>query len=443
MLGPIKIKGKVTGFRRSEKLEIGAENYFEAFYELGKKVAALVQEQYKNFIADFDEKKLAQEIARGHERLDYMEKLSNAGAFKIDGVNYLQRYLSAFYGTAQGVGLTYPESMMMQMETIGCQTIMVQDKKTGVVRMVHAEEDSSFSRFGKEKYRYRVVDIKTGTTKVKFYYYPELFGWGPAIGINETTGMVLCIDDLIPTKKYSTGNFTSMAVAFMMLDCGDLKIVDQIMDRLRSVDGLKLEGGYAIHMAQADEEKPVMRSAECIYDRFEYIEPVVSAGRNIIAQSNCPINEDLKFMASAAVPEKGKWNFNDVRLYVEMRERRIRMLRQAKETKWLKKSAQNSVEAGLKLLALPEGDVNEYIDAKGKIHKYFTGLPSRWVLAHFSCFVGKKKLYYQIGKFLPKPIKGKEYSIKYRGDYAFKGKNVNAVAIEELMAYKKRTSEKA
>lgn len=437
MYGHKEITRKIIGFHRNEKIEVKADNYFEAFYELGKKVAIEVRNGYRELTAGMEAERLAEEIREGREKLHYMERLSDEGIFKVDGVNYMQRYLSSFYGTSQGVGLTYPEAMMLQMEEIGCQTVMVQDKKTGVVRMIHAEEDSTYNRFEKQEYTYKVVSIQAGSTDIKFYYYPQLFGWGPAIGINETTGLVLCVDDLNPWEECSKGNFTVMAVAFMMLDAGRIEIAEQLVDKLRAITGLKLAGGYAIHMAQTDQDKPMMRSVECIYDRFEYIEPEVTGDRRVIAQSNCPINEDLRPMSRAWIPNMGEWKFDDTRLYIEMRERRSRLLRQAKEIKWLKKSAQQSVNEGLKLLASPEADVNEYADGKGEVYRYFTGLASEWVVAHFSCYIGKEKLAYQLGKFLPKPIKSREYSIRYKDNYAFKEKDLIPLVREAVEEYQK------
>lgn len=437
----VKIKRTIAGFKRSEKISVSAETYFEAFYELGKKVSGHINKQYNELVKGVDEVKVKEYIAKAQERLNFMEHLSNTGAVKVEGINYLQRYLHAFYGTSQGAGLSYGQGMMMQMEgELGCQTMMVQDRRNGVVRMVHAEEDASFSR-NKDMYRYKWVKMTVGSNMVRFFYYPELFGWGPAIGVNETTGMVVTIDDLIPRKKYENGNFCIMAVAFMILDCGESKLVDQLVGRLRQVDGLLLDGGYAIHIAQATDEGGEMRSVEAMYDKIEFVEHDIVDNRRILAQSNCPIMPELKPMAQAIPPESGRWRFSNARLYVEMKERRERLLKQAEAVPWLNKGPKETLQEGERMLANPEGDTMEFIDKEGKLNKYYTGLASRWVLAHLAVYAGKGKLYYHIGKFLPKPIKGQEYSIRVVKNYPYSGQNLSDMAREEITKYYARRKE--
>lgn len=436
MMGNLKITKKIKGFRREEKLKIEAEDYFDAFYELGKATKESIQEHFHKATDKMDVVLLAQEMNKGQERLEFMQMVSEKGWLKVDGVNYLQRYLNAFYGTAQGAGLGYTESMMMQSENVGCQTIMVQEKRTGEIRMIHAEEDSGFDK-KKDKYRYRWVDITIGNNEVEFFYYPELYGFGPAVGVNKTTGMVVAIDDLIAKNEFASGNFTVMSVAFMALDCGDIKVAEQIIERLRKIDKLSFEGGYAIHMAQGGDE-PSMKSYECIHKTIIEEMGIETADRKIVAQSNFAVNGEIEYMVRASIPTDGEWHEWESRLYEEMKERKARLGRQAKEVGWLGKSPEDSVKAGLELLADPEGDTNEYTDDDGTLVKCYTGLPSPWVVTHFTAYIGVDHLIYEAGKFLPQPVEGKEYSVRYREDYKFGGKNLTELAAIDRERYKEK-----
>lgn len=434
-----KIIREIEGFRDSEKLSFSSDSYFDAFFQYGKRVSRWVRGSLLEMKSGVgDKEKIQRHLDESQDKLNQIEKLANKEALTIKGINYLQRYLDAFYGYCQGVGITYAEGAWLQREVeLGCQTIMVQDKKTGSINLVHAEEDSEFSRFGWEPYSYKMVRMKIGDKKMRFFSYPVLVGWGPAIGINESTGFIQVVDDLIPRTRYNQGYFWAMIVAFISLDMGDSSLVEEMVQALRQVSGLKFNSAYAIHMAQARKGRPEMRSIEIIHDQIEYLGYSLTDDKRILAQSNCPLGDGLKRYSLSYYPEDGRrWGLYSAKLYVEMKERRLRLLSQAKETVWPISDAEMAIKEGMNLLARPEGDIADYTDNQGRLKQYISCLPSRWTVAHVCAFISGDTLVYHIGKLLPKPIKGREYSLKFKSNYPYFCKNISEEAIKELNEYK-------
>ena len=423
----MNVSGKFSGFMSSEIIDIQGDSVDVAFKNLAAKNRKYIQTTLKENLPSRGKTKVLRLAA---DQLRKTEALAKQRIFEIDGVNWLERYLLAFYGSCEGAGINRAEGAFLQSEgVVGCQSLLVQDKETGEVRVVHTEEDSDMDSKTKFKYPFRVVKMNLDGKKISFFYYPDIFGWGYSVGVNESTGFVQVVDDLSPRAKYNKGYFWAMAVSFMTLDSGSIKIAKKIMKSLASINGVAFNGGYAIHMAQLD-GKPDLVSYEFIHKEVKRLIPKTIGRKLVIGQSNMALNPDLQKFCSAGWPKKGdSWSLTAANLYAEMLGRTNRLLKLGKEAKWLGKGAKDSIKYGLRLLADPRGDVGFYKDGY-----LITGFPSFWTYAHFTAYLGKDSVEYYLGKNLPMPIKGSEYSVKYRKGYKFVGKKI---WVEGKKAYNK------
>jgi hypothetical protein len=412
----MSVYGTISGFNSSEIIEIQGDTVRDAFRKLGAKNKQYIQYRLEDYLP---EKGKAKYLKSALAQLRNIEGLAKKGVFMIDGVNWLTRYLQAFYGSCEGAGISRAEGAVLQSEgAVGCQSLLVQDKKTGEIRLIHTEEDSEIDTGGKFKYPFKVVKIRLEDKEVSFFSYPDIFGWGYSVGINESAGFVQVVDDLSPRTKYNRGYFWTMAVTFMTMDSGSVKTAGKIMKKL-AASGIVFNGGYSVHMAQLD-GKPTLNSFECIHREVKHLSPKVTRDRVVIGQSNVALNPTLQKYCMAGWPKKGdSWSLTAANLYTEMLGRTERLLKFGKEAKWLGLSAKNSIKYGLKLLADPRGDVGLYKDGY-----LMTGLPSFWTYAHFAAYLGGDKIEFYLGKNLPKPIRGSEYSVKYFKGYKFVGKKI-------------------
>lgn len=418
----MRIYGKISGFRPSERIAIKAPNLRLAFRKLASKNKTYISFVLKRTLPKAGRKLVLKTSLR---ELKKLESLAKKGVLSVNGINWLDRYLQAFYGSCEGAGISRAEGAFLQSEaSVGCQSLLVQDKKTGVVRLIHTEEDSDPIGGAKFQYPYKVVSVGLTDKDITFFCYPDIFGWGYSIGVNEGMGFVQVVDDLMPKEEYNKGYFWSTAVSFMTLDSGSLLVAKEIIRKIGQIRGLAFNGGYALHMAQLN-GKPKLASFEFIHKEVKSVQPLYTRDRSIIGQGNCAVTKGFAKYCQAGYPKRSdKWSVSVANLFVEMENRAKRLQRLGKEAKWLEKDAKNSITYGLKLLADPRGDVGFYKITRKKEGYFMTGLPSVWTYAHFVAYLGVDKAEYFLGKGLPKPVKGREYSLKYFKDYKFAEKKI-------------------
>lgn len=444
MLIPFKskliVQKTTTGFKRSEVINIRSDTLKSAFLTLGKKIAPEIKKSLRKALKPLGSRR-KKAVFRDLKRvLSRLEKLSQNPVLNIDGANRLSRYMEAFYATCDGAGISYLEGALLQSESeSGCQTVIVQSKKDRTVRLIHTEEDSDFSRLKSKTYRYRLVNMEISGQKITYFLYPDIFGWGYAIGINETAGLVQAVDDLISLPEYNDGLIWSSAITFMTLDLGDKKKVVVLMEAISKLAGkLKFNGSYALHLCWSG-RKPEFKSFEFAYNKVCPSTPLETADRIFLGQTNASLIDDIRPFTYSSIPEKDKkWNLTAAQFYVEMKERSKRLYRLAADSDWLDKKTHETIKKGLEILATPNVDVGRYRVKNKKYKYYITGLPSPWTLAHLVVYLSKNHLDYYLGKFTPKSLNGQKYSIKYREDYPFLGKKLWEEATKEYQAFSAR-----
>lgn len=409
-----------SGFSGDEIIEISALGVRQAFADLGVNMSRNVKQMLRGYRWDYGENGWSKILDLSYQRLEQLEELAESGLLVVNGINFLARYLEAFEGYCAGAGISRQEGAYLQIELeAGCQTLMVQDALTKEIRMIHTEEDMDHLESSHGLYRYRVVLMEVEGRKLDFFAYPGLCGWGPAFGINETTGLVMSVDDLYIKPKFNHGTIWANVLAFMVFDAGNLNLISELLKMVGQLEGDKFNGGYSIHLAQILDE-PQTRSFEFAGDKLRVISPVIYNNRIIVGQSNCPLNQDLQIYSEAAIPTLGEtWTKEAAELYVEMNERKERLVDMGMSSDWLGKTASESVKLGLKMLAEPYGDLGRYIDNYGHVKYFISSLPSRVTVAHMTCYLGKGDLSFYAGKLRPQPILGEEYSTKVNLNYRF------------------------
>src|SRR3989337_3417080 len=105
------IYGKFHGFKSSEKIEVGASDLREAFRKLASKNRA-----YINFVLrrDLPKRKRNAALKVPLMELKRIELLAKEGSLIVAGINWLDRYLQAFYGSCEGAGISRAEGAFLQ-----------------------------------------------------------------------------------------------------------------------------------------------------------------------------------------------------------------------------------------------------------------------------------------------------------------------------------------
>lgn len=436
----LNVEKTVIGFKRSELINIEAATLKDAFFILGKKNSLEIKKSLRKELKNLNPRRKKQVFGELKKNLVKLNKLAKGKELKVKGVNRLSRFLEAFYATCEGAGISYLEGALLQSESeYGCQTVIVQNKKDRTIRLIHTEEDSDFSRSKSKFYHYRFVNMNISGQKISYFLYPDIFGWGYAIGINETAGLVQVVDDLIPLPEYNLGPLWSSAITFMTLDLGGKKEVVELLHKIQKIAArVKFNGGYALHLCWSG-KRPEFKSYEFAYNKVRSSTPFETADRLFLGQTNASLIDDIRPFTYSSIPPKGKkWNLTAAQFYVEMKERGKRLIHLAAGSDWLNKKPHEAINKGLEILATPNVDVGRYRGKNKKFKYYITGLPSPWTLAHLAVHLGKNHLVYYLGKFTPKPLPGKKYSIRYREDYPFLGKKLWEEARKEYQAFHAR-----
>lgn len=428
------IQNMIKGFNPSEVLKIKGIDLRDASRQLGE--AMKKENQWlleKGFMGvEEEEKKRILSIAK--IKIEQIRECSKDEIYVIDGENRLQNYLEAFEGYCQGSEITFEEGAFLQIETLPeCQTIVVKDgNKIGIV---HSEEEGG-GMFDENHYGYKWVEMDLPNKKVSFFAYHGLCSWGPAYGVNESTKMVQMVDDLYILDVFEAGVLWAPAVSFMTLDLGKIELVKELIARLDKKEGKKFIGGYALHMAEAG-ESPQILSVEFGQDKIKIVEPMNESGKWVVAQANCPLDgEVLKYSQTGYPDENRTWTEDDAELYVEMRNRRLRLLEIAKSGMIPGDNPKMTIENGLQVLANPWGDVGRVMDKGAVEYRYYpSGLPSNVMNSHFVCHIEGTEMIYYVGKLTPEPIKDEEYETKITPEYKYGLKKIWEEGEKELSNY--------
>lgn len=433
----VEIEKKIVGFKRHEAISIEEDSLREAFLTLGKRYSGKIKRSLKTELKALGSYKKVHVFGNAKRSLAKLEKLSRSGELEVGGINYMARFLEALYGICDGAGISHIEGAYLQSESeAGCQTLIVQNKKDKTIRVIHTEEDSDYSRLKGATYPYKVVQFNIKGKKITSFLYPDIFGWGYAIGINENEGLFQVVDDLIPLPEYNMGALWSSAISFMTLDCGNKKLIKEFLKKVELIiPKIKFNGGYAIHFCW-DGKTPEFKSYEFLYDRIVVSKAHEESDRSVMGQANLSLRDEIKPFTYSSIPPKGKkWSLAAAEFYVEMKERTKRLLDIGKKTNWINKDAEQSISQGLEILATPYVDITRSLNKKRQYVYNVTGLPSPWTVAHMVAYIGKGHLRYYLGKFTPKPLKGKKYSIKYKKDSPFVGKKLWEEARKEYKEF--------
>lgn len=433
------ITNTVKGFKPEECVVFKGKSLRSVSRAFGKSMSEVTKAYLKWALGGNNLRARKLILNDAQDRLHHLEELAASGALVVDRANWLRRYLEAFYGYCEGAGLTLAEGAFLQVYIDGgCQTLWVQDIKTGEIRLVHTEEDEDSLSLKDGKYRYKLVEMSERGKTIRFFAYPGFCGWGATFGFNQTTGLIQTADDLVVKEGFNKGVLWASAVAFMVLDCGDIKIVEKLFRKIESLPGVKFTGGYSIHFAQAG-DPPLMRSFEFAGDKIKWLEPDKVRGRLIIAQTNCALDPEMQPLSSAYPPPKGEfWGRAGAQLFVEMRERQLRLTTIGATVDWLKKNMDDTIKKGLEILADPYMDVGKSVGGQGRDSFYYTGLPSSWTVAHLVAYIGREEIGFYVGKLTPKPIKGREYALKFKKNYKFAGKELWKLAERERRIFFKQ-----
>lgn len=389
------------GFVNEDKLRIKAPSLDRAFEELGRGMREVSQKILEQRMKMARDRGMVLESAQAD--LMVIEEIARDRWLEIEGVNYAARYLEALNGYGRGVGMAVDEVAFLQKEIeAGCMT-MVARSPAGAIAFLHAEENGDDAGLPKGIYDYRLVELKLPDRELVFFAYPGLCSWGSAFGIDKTTNYAQFTDDLY-IKEEEMGRVWVNLAAFALFDAANMDKGKLIIEKLVGIARRwGWHNGYAIHMVKGGKQSQAVSyelAANLVMRQPELAGHVV--------QVNRPITDEIKVFDEL---EKGI-------LYWEMVGREKRLERIWRLGWWKLSSAKEAIKTGLKAMAYPHGDLRYYKNSDGRKTYYHTGLPGPWIAAHFLGWVGEKSEFY-IGKRIPPPVKGMEYSNDIDENYRY------------------------
>jgi hypothetical protein len=401
---------ELVGFQPEEIISIRSPSLFEAGRELGQSTADLAHRQLDFFLRPAPD---PQAVLESCERsLSTMERLAATETFRVDGINYLGRFLERFEGYRSGAALTRGQAAVLHQEPeTGCQTVYIQDRIGGTIRFVHMEENGSDSSLqalnrrdppGVHPYAYRMVETDNG--RLTFFSYPGMCTGGPSMGINRSTGAFVSVDALYTQASFRRGTVWVNAVAAMMLDAGDIGTATRLVHQMQKAR-IRFVNGYAVHMAQLG-NPPDMVSFEFAGNNAEIIQPTELPDRRVIAQSNFPRGKNGLQWDSLKVPARKKpWTDEQTALRSLMMRRRKRRLEYMGALVSL-----SPVEPADEMHRLRNFAANPYGDIRSGES---TGMANSIVAAHAIGMLGKHHSRVEFHKLNPVPMPGKPYTILF------------------------------
>lgn len=422
-------------FDEGDCLYLAANSLESASRELGCQTKTLIDKRIATLFSGLNPAERQRRMSWAMICVKNMTELAESGLTTIDGVNWLARYMSAFHHYCLGAQINAAIGAFLQMEVMkGCQTLVVQDKETGIIRFIHSEEDGQYySSVDGDAYDYRLVKMTLPDKTIQFLAYPGLCGWGSAFGINQDTGFTVLVDDLWIKDEFYSGLVWMNAVAFMALDCGSIDRFIAIMNTLKQYPGISFTGGYALQLIESGPQ-PEIAQVECAARHIRWLVPVDGGDRFYYAHTNFVIHPDLKKYSETSWPELGRqWHKEAAILYEEMHGKHERLNYYGHTFNWLGNDVTGSIQKGLQLLAEPEADLRRY-DEDGLRCRYCC-LPSTWTVAHLTGYIDYKQSNFHIGKLTPPPIPGREYSLTVKPHYPYLKRDLWLEADKALKAH--------
>lgn len=358
--------------------------------------------------------------------LSHLKNLVSTGTFRVDGIDYGQRYLDRLEGFAAGSGFTPTEAVLLDMEgETGCQTLLIREKGNDRINIIHIEEeednpglidinrrrDAGNPDAGESRYPYRVVHLDDGGKKLTFFSYPGLPGGGQTVGINHLTGTVTMVDALFTKSVTEPGSGVWVnAVASMVLDIGDIDQVKILFSQLKGA-GITYSGGYAIHMAQSG-NPPRLISFEIGGPHTITVPPTDTPDRQITGQPSFPRSKQLQELDENYLSPGEKPPDEESGMFAYELARRKRRLELTGALVSLPDETINRrLDRLSRIAANPYGDIESVTDPDtGKMTGNMTGMPSLWS-AGWAVGVVDQGVDVTIGKYQAPRIPGKEYGL--------------------------------
>lgn len=304
---------ETLGFAPQEQLVIRAANLAEASRTQGQQTRRQARNAYNKLTQDLTPRQLKHGLVSAEKSLAKMRALavSDSATFTVGGINHLAKYLNIFDAYHEGAQLTPAECALLQMEgQTGCQTMIVQNLKTGEIVAAGTEEDQDWELYSRHTYPYRLADVSLDDgTEIVSFTYPGLCGLGHAVSVNKTTGMIQYADTLSPREGLPTGSLWINALAFMTFNCKNLSQAQKLINQYKQHPEIYFVGGDAIHLIQGND----FLSVEALGNQIEINDPTILKGRVTISQGNYPNHPSLQAI-DANQQTKGEPN-PDLALY--------------------------------------------------------------------------------------------------------------------------------
>ena len=232
----------------SEKIiNINASDLFDAYTQYAKATkieTERVIDFYKN-LPDYDK---ILDKSKHHLDLLLQVRKTHPDCFTTsDGVNHLENYLQAFTGFCQGSEISLELGALLQIELeSGCQSLTALHHPTNSVIGLHTEEDdTAFKRFGSPDIGKFWITMKYGQRSISYMSYAGICAYGNTTTVLIEPNQVLFApsDVLGPVVE---GAIWANAVCFMILDCGNISLINELISNLNRLPPPKFFGGYII-----------------------------------------------------------------------------------------------------------------------------------------------------------------------------------------------------
>jgi hypothetical protein len=417
----------LENFSPDDHITITAKTFFEATEQFARSIAPIVQQKLKK---ELSADKKTRNFQKSTDLLARTKKLIQEKVFEIEGVDYLDRYIQTLTAYCKGANISLEEGVFLQSYAdIACQTIFVQNEKTHAINLVHIEEnpaDKNLFTLGtkieelrqKESYKeiftthksfidklyfYKLVTIKTPDAHQMFFAYPGLCTAGPAFGVDFTHKTVFAADTLMPKDTNKPYDTWANAIVSMAFDCGDIALVQKLMQRLEEAH-LTVLGGYAFHIASWG-DTPTTVSYEFSTEKVKRSTPTQEEDRSIIAQTNYPLSPALQI---DDMFEKPSDDPEDAQFSLVIKRRTGQLCATGQKEIYPTTDARADIQKLLTTIASPVGDVETF--ENGPV---FAGFPTIYTAAYMVASFSPKDCHITIGKLTPPPIPNHEYAFQY------------------------------